>query len=33
MNPWAETALLLNPEELPESGHSPALDGSAGAII
>jgi len=27
------TAPLLNPEEFPESGHSPALDGSAGATI
>jgi hypothetical protein len=27
------TAPLLNPEEFSESGHSPALDGAAGATI
>ena len=33
MSAFDPTAPLLNPEELPESGHSPALDGSAGEYL
>jgi hypothetical protein len=33
MTSFDPTAPLLNPDDLPASGHSPALDGSAGATI